>query len=138
MNLAELVRDGPRSDIDLQARASGGGRSLKTLRGEVLVTAPASPVMGSQFGPIRIDARAEGGVIPLATLKLAVPGLSLNAKGSVTPERVELSGTAVARNLGLFARTLGRLAGPKGLPLDGNGSGVFRASGPHAQPHAVH
>ena len=134
VNLAELVRDGPRSDIDLQARASGGGRSLETMQGEVLVTAPASPVMGAQFGPIRVDARADEGTISLRALKLAVPGLSLNAKGEATPERVELAGTAVARNLGLFARTLGRFAGPKGLQLDGQGRASFRLQGPTRNP----
>ncbi len=134
VNLAELVREGPRSDIDLEARAQGGGRSLETLDGEVQVNAPSSPVMGSQFGPVRIDARAHGGAISLRSMKVTVPGLSLTATGKATPQSVDVKGTATARNLGLFARTLGRLAGPKGLPLDGHGRASFHLRGRTRNP----
>ena len=134
LNLAELVREGPRSDIDLQLRAVGGGRSLETLTGELLVTAPASSVGGAEFGPVRIEADARQGVVSLRELKVRAPGLSLTAQGQATPEEVKLGGTAVAGDLGLFARTLGRLAGPAGLPLDGHGHATFRLEGPTRNP----
>ena len=48
VNLAELLQDGPTSDLALTADATGGGTSLDTLTGKLDASMPPSRIRGAR------------------------------------------------------------------------------------------
>jgi translocation and assembly module TamB len=137
IDLSQLVENGPRSDVSFRLDARGGGGSLQTLDGELTLTAPASPMAGETFGPVEVRARAEDGVLVLERLEAVLPGVALTARGRSDGEQVRFYARVAARSLSTFARTVGKLAGPKGLDLEGHGALAVRVEGPLQAP-ALH
>ncbi len=130
IDLSELVARGPKSDVSFTLEGKGGGASLETLNGELTLTAPPSPMAGETFGPLELRARAEDGRLVLEKLEAVMPGVALTARGEKDGETVRLYARLAARSLGTFAQTLGKLAGPEGLPLSGTGALALRVEGP--------
>lgn len=134
IDLSELIAAGPKSAIGFTLEAHGGGHSMETLTGALSLRAPASTIDGAPFGPIRLDARAEQGRMLLEALDARVPGMAITARGERSQDRLHVFGRMAANDLRAFARTLGKLAGPRGLPLSGNGAVAFEIDGPEKGP----
>ena len=138
LDLAALLREGPRSDLDLSLEAHGEGHDLPSLRGEVKVEVPPGRLGQLRAGPVRIHARAEESGYKLVDLLAELPGVSLRGHGDGTTKTVKLEGQVVARDLALLWRSLegDRLArGPsRPPPLRGGGVLQWKVSGPIASP----
>ncbi len=134
IDLSQLVEGGPKSDVAFQLHARGGGTSAETLEGELRLTAPVSKMGGQSFGPIEVLARAEDGTYVLERFEALVPGVALTARGRGDKENVQLYARLAAKDLSAFARTVGTLAGPEGLPLAGQGGMALRVEGPVEGP----
>src|SRR5262249_32902800 len=131
---SELSPDGPRTSLQLDLAARGGGRTLESLAGEVKLTVPPSQVRGETLGPIQLSASADHGRFKLPGLRAALPGVSAEAAGDGTLERLSLSGRVHAKDLGELARSLGRLRPERSLPLEGRGDLDFQVEGPVRHP----
>ncbi|HLL51896.1 MAG TPA: translocation/assembly module TamB domain-containing protein, partial [Myxococcaceae bacterium] len=134
VNLAELIEEGPASDVRLELRAEGGGESLETLDAQLMLTAPESTMAGHAFGPVDVRASAKGGRFELSRLRANLPGLSLQASGQGTRSELNVKAHVEAHDLALLGRTLGKLAGPEGLPIAGTGALDVVAQGPVKHP----
>lgn len=134
VDLSQLVEDGPKSDLHLSLEGRGGGRTVEAAEGSLRLHAPTSRIAGSRFGPIDIDAEANGGVLTLRKMDVQLPGVRLGASGQASEERVSLQGRLVAEDLAKLGKAFGRLAGPKGIPMQGSGAATLRVSGPVRAP----
>ncbi|HEY8206298.1 MAG TPA: translocation/assembly module TamB domain-containing protein [Myxococcaceae bacterium] len=134
VDLSELMPDGPRTSLHLEASARGGGRSLDTLVGEVKLAIPPSQVRGETLGPVQLSASADRGRFHLPSLRATLPGLSVEASGDGTVERVSLRGTLRAGDLSELSRSLGRLGQGQFPALAGRGALVVAVEGPLKHP----
>ncbi len=134
IDLAQLIEGGPKSDVSFELTGNGGGSSAENLVGEVRLHAPASKMGGETFGPVDLLAKADGGTYVLERLEAVVPGVALTARGRGDRERVQLFARLAAKDLSAFARTVGKFAGPEGLPLAGQGGLALRVEGPVEGP----
>ncbi|HYV44563.1 MAG TPA: translocation/assembly module TamB domain-containing protein [Myxococcaceae bacterium] len=135
VDLSELTPDGPRTRLQLEASARGGGKTLAGLQGEVKLSVPPSQVRGETLGPIQLSASADRGHFHLPSLRAELPGLSVEASGDGTMERMSLRGTLTARDLSELSRSLGRLREKGQVPaLAGRGALVVAVDGPVKHP----
>ncbi len=134
LDLAQVVENGPRSDLEVSLRAQGGGKSLETAHGQLALEMPPASLDGAPFGPVSVKASAAHGHFALEQLLAMFPGLKLNAHGSGSMAQLALDSTVVATDLALFGRTVGKLASPKGLPISGKGTLQLHAEGPTRHP----
>ncbi len=134
LDFSKLVEKGPASKLALRLQASGGGTSLESLDGKVELTIPESTLDGQPLGPIELRGTAKEGQFELARLEVKLPGATVIAEGSGTPERLHLSGELRAKNLARLGDTLGRIVDPKGIPLSGNGAFSFVVEGHPKHP----
>ncbi|WP_242354246.1 translocation/assembly module TamB domain-containing protein [Anaeromyxobacter sp. SG64] len=134
VDLSELFRGGPSSDVALNLVASGGGTSLEDMAGRLELTVPPSSMAGETMGPVRVLASANDGELQLSELLVNVPGLRIEARGQGRKERLALGGKLVARDLEAFGRTLGKLVGPGARSMKGRGSMGFAIGGSVEHP----
>jgi translocation and assembly module TamB len=129
VDLSELIDGGPSSDMALSLTASGGGTSLENVVGRLELSVPPSSMAGETMGPVHVLAIAKNGELQLPELLIHLPGVRIEARGQGSKQRLALSGKLVASNLNAFSRTLGKLAGAKGLSVKGRGQLDFAVSG---------
>lgn len=129
VDLSELTDDGPSSDIALSLEASGGGNSLDDLVGRLEMSVPSSPMAGETMGPVHVLATAKDAEVQLPELLINVPGVRIEARGRASKDRLALGGKLLASDLRALSRTLGKLAGPKGISLKGQGQLSFAVAG---------
>ena len=134
VDLSELTPDGPRTSLQLDLTARGGGRTLSTLVGEVKLTVPPSQVRGETLGPIQLHASADRGRFQVPVLRAALPGLNVQASGEGTQERVSLRGTLNATDLAELSRSLGRIRKGELPALAGRGTLTVELKGPLKRP----
>jgi len=135
VDLSELTPDGPSTSLHLEASARGGGKTLAGLQGEVKLYVPPSLVRGEVLGPVQLSASADRGHFHLPSLRAELPGLTVEASGDGTMERVSLRGTLNARDLSELSRSLGRLGAKGQLPaLEGRGALAVAVDGPLKHP----
>jgi translocation and assembly module TamB len=106
LNLAALLGRAPRSDLAFTLRAQGGGASLDTLEGGLLLEVSRSTLAGRALGPVRLELDAGGGRFELRELSATVPGASLSARGQATRRRLAVTATVRADSLGETMRAL--------------------------------
>ena len=134
VNLAQLLTEGPVSDIALTADIRGGGRSLETLTGAVDLSVPPSQVRRATVGPVEIHATADRGTYDIRELRASLPGLRVQGRGKGTPRQMEAAIDAEATDLALLGRTFGGLSAARVPPLAGSGRLHVEASGPMRHP----
>ncbi len=134
LDFSKLVEKGPASKLSLRLLASGGGTSLASLDGSVELTIPQASLDGQSFGPIELQGHAKAGRFELSRLDVKLPGATLAAEGSGTPERIRISGSLRAQDLARTGRTLGRVVDPKGVSVAGKGTLSFVVAGPPQHP----
>src|SRR5262249_57517084 len=86
VNLAQLLHQGPVSDLALTADVRGGGRSLETLTGAVDLSVPPSQVRKANVGPVELHATADRGTFDVRELRAVLPGLRVVGRGRGTTE----------------------------------------------------
>jgi translocation and assembly module TamB len=127
LDLAALLRDGPRSDLDLSVEAHGSGHDLASLRGELKLEVPPGRLDAMPAGPLRVHALAEPSRYRLVELLAELPGLALRGHGEASARTLRLEGRLEARDL---AATRRALQGRKALPaLAGNGTLTLTVTG---------
>jgi len=134
VNLAQLLTDGPASDLALTADVRGGGKSLETLTGAVDLSVPPSQVRQATVGPIALHATANQGRFDVRQLRAVLPGLRVQGSGRGTTRDIEASLDAEAMDLALLGRTFGSLSASRVPPLAGSGTLHLEASGPLRHP----
>ena len=134
VNLEELIKDGPKSDLGVTLQGAGGGSTLKTLSGHASLTMAASRVRGRAVGPIRAQLVAGRGTLSVPALELMLPGVKLTGKGHATLERVHFEGQLQATDLSALARTFGGIADTALPRVSGNGSLSVKIDGPVRHP----
>jgi len=134
VNLAQLLADGPVSDLALTADMRGGGKSLETLTGAVDLSVPASQVRKATVGPVELHATADRGTYDLRELRAVLPGLRVTGRGKGTTKAIEASVDAEATDLALLGRTFGSLSASRFPPLAGAGKLHLEAKGPLRHP----
>ncbi|HVE86649.1 MAG TPA: translocation/assembly module TamB domain-containing protein [Myxococcales bacterium] len=134
VDLSELSPDGPRTRLQLELTARGGGRTLSTLVGELKLNVPPSQVRGETVGPIQLSASADRGRFRLPGLRATLPGLSVEASGDGTLERLSVQGKVHATDLAELSRSLGRLRQGEVPALAGRGDLDFKLEGPVKRP----
>ena len=134
-DLRELLGKGPKSSLALDVHASGGGTSAQDAVGQLELRMPVSAMSGERMGPVHVLVFADRGTFRLPDLTADVPGIRLQAHGSGTLKSISLTGALTATDLVAFSKTLGRLVGPKGLLVKGQGQLAFSAEGPLKNPH---
>jgi translocation and assembly module TamB len=131
LDLAALLRDGPRSELDLSLEAKGSGYDLPSLRGEVKLEVPPGRLGTMRAGPLRVHARAGASGYQLVELLAELPGLSLRGHGEATRRIVQLHGQLAARDL---AATRRALQGTRLPALAGSGTLDLAVTGPLHEP----
>jgi len=134
LNLAQLLADGPSSDLALTADVRGGGRSLDTLTGAVDLSVPPSEVRKAAVGPVELHATADHGKFELRELRAMLPGLRLQGSGRGTTREIKASFDAEAMDLALLGKTFGSLAASRLPPLAGSGTLHVEGTGPLRHP----
>ncbi|MFL5322065.1 MAG: translocation/assembly module TamB domain-containing protein, partial [Myxococcaceae bacterium] len=134
VDLSELMKDGPKSELSLRLRANGGGTSLQNLDATASLDVPESSLLGQKLGPVEVEANAKNGRIFVPKLNARVPGAVLSGSAEGTPENLSAKGTLTATDLGLVARTLGAITGSPPMKLSGNGSLNFNVNGSPRAP----
>ncbi len=134
VNLAQLLTEGPASDLALTADVRGGGKSLETLSGAVDLSVPPSEVRKATVGPVELHATANRGTFDLRELRAVLPGLRLQGRGRGTTRKFEASVDAEAMDLALLGKTFGSLSASRFPPLAGSGTLHVEASGPLRHP----
>ncbi|MFL5319509.1 MAG: translocation/assembly module TamB domain-containing protein, partial [Myxococcaceae bacterium] len=137
VNFAQLVEDGPKSDVSLSLDAHGGGSSADDAHGELTLTAPAATMGNQPFGPIDVHATVKEGVATIEKFLAKLPGVEVHAHGTASKENVNVTAGVIAKSLESFSKTVGALAGPGKLDLGGHGQATFAAKGPTENP-SVH
>jgi translocation and assembly module TamB len=134
VNLAELLKDGPSSDLALTVDATGGGTSLETLTGKLDASMPQSRIRGAQVGPVELHASADRGTFALSQLQALLPGLRLDGRGGGTRKQMTAKFDVQATDLAALGRTFGRLSDARMPPLSGQGRLHLEARGPLEHP----
>ena len=134
VNLAQLLADGPASDLALTADVRGGGKSLDTLTGVVDLSVPSSQVRKATVGPVELHATADRGTYDLRELRAVLPGLRVTGRGKGTAKAIQASVDAEATDLALLGRTFGSLSASRFPPLAGAGKLHLEATGPLRHP----
>ncbi|MGZ6133216.1 MAG: hypothetical protein ACXWK9_02100, partial [Myxococcaceae bacterium] len=134
VNLAQLLTDGPASDLALTADVRGGGKSLETLSGTADLLVPASVVRKTSVGPISLHASAERGTFDVRELQAMLPGLRVTGGGRGTIRSIRASLDAEATDLALLGRTFGSLSASRFPPIAGSGKLHLEATGPLRHP----
>ncbi|HZW89412.1 MAG TPA: hypothetical protein VFF12_10065, partial [Myxococcaceae bacterium] len=134
VNLAQLLHQGPVSDLALTADVRGGGRSLETLTGAVDLSVPPSQVRKANVGPVELHATADRGTFDLRELRAILPGLKISGRGKGTTKDIRASIDAEATDLALLGRTFGNLSESRMPPLAGSGTLHLEATGPVRHP----
>ncbi len=134
VNLAQLLAEGPVSDLALTADVRGGGKSLETLTGAVDLSVPASQVRRATVGPVEVHATADRGTFDVRELRALLPGLRVQGRGKGTSSAMQASVDAEATDLALLGRTFGSLSASRFPPLAGSGKLHVEASGPMRHP----
>ena len=134
VNLAQLLTDGPASDLALTAEMRGGGKSLETLTGTVDLSVPPSQVRKATVGPVELHAAADRGTFELRELRALLPGVRISGRGKGTTKSIQASLDAEATDLALLGRTFGSLSASRFPPLAGSGKLHLEASGPLRHP----
>jgi translocation and assembly module TamB len=134
VNLAQLLTDGPASDLALTAEVRGGGKSLETLTGAADLSVPPSEVRKATVGPVELHATANRGTFDVRELRAVLPGLRLQGRGRGTTRNIEVSLDAEAMDLALLGKTFGSLSASRFPPLAGSGTLHVEASGPLRHP----
>ncbi|HZJ56201.1 MAG TPA: translocation/assembly module TamB domain-containing protein, partial [Myxococcaceae bacterium] len=134
VNLAQLLTDGPASDLALTADVRGGGKSLETLTGAVDLSVPPSQVRNAKVGPVELHATADRGTFDVRELRAILPGLRVQGRGKGTPRAMQASLDAEATDLALLGRTFGSLSASRFPPLAGSGTLHVEATGPMRHP----
>ncbi|HSP19854.1 MAG TPA: translocation/assembly module TamB, partial [Myxococcaceae bacterium] len=134
VNLAQLLAEGPASDLALTADVRGGGKSLETLTGTVALSVPASVVRKTRVGPIALRGSADRGTFDLQELRAVLPGLQLTGGGRGTARSIRASLDADATDLALLGKTFGSLSASRFPPLAGSGKLHLEATGPLRHP----
>ena len=134
VNLAQLLTEGPASDLALTADVRGGGKSLETLTGTVALSVPASVVRKASVGPIALRGSAERGTFDLQELRAVLPGLRVQGSGRGTTRSIRASLDADATDLALLGKTFGSLSDSRFPPLAGSGKLHLEVTGPLRHP----
>lgn len=134
INLAELMENGPPTNIVAHLTARGGGTRLETLDGEVDLNVSPSKFKGQPLGPVELRASAKDGHYQLSRLRVLVPGASLDARGEGTVDNIQVKGSLSASDLAVLGQTVGRLGPGPALPLSGGGALEFELKGPLRTP----
>ena len=134
VNLAQLLTDGPASDLALTADVRGGGKSLETLTGVLDVSVPRSQVRQAAVGPVELHATADRGRFDVRELRAVLPGLRIQGRGRGTTRAIEASLDAEATDLALLGKTFGSLSASRSPPLGGSGRLHVEATGPLRHP----
>jgi translocation and assembly module TamB len=134
VNLAQLLAEGPASDLALTADVRGGGKSLETLTGAVDLSVPPSQVRKATVGPVEVHATADRGTFDVRELRASLPGLRVQGRGKGTSSAMQASLDAEASDLALLGRTFGSLSASRFPPLAGSGKLHVEASGPMRHP----
>jgi translocation and assembly module TamB len=117
----------PRSDLSFELAGHGAGRTLDDLVGEVRLSVARGTLGGHDLGPARLEASAARGALRVATLRAALPGATVDARGAVSRTRLALRADVLASDLGATTRSLAplvptRLAGAGRLRLGVGGT----------------
>lgn len=123
------ARRGASTPLSATLRVEGGGLSLESAEGTVALDMPVARFEGQRVGPVKLAARASNGVATIDTLALSLPGARATAKGTVSREKLGLSGEVHATALAELLRLL-RLD----LPLQATGRVDFQVDGPLTHP----
>ena len=134
VNLAQVLAEGPVSDLALTADLRGGGKSLETLTGAVDLSVPPSQVRRATVGPVEVHATADRGTFDVRELRAILPGLRVQGRGKGTSSAMQASIDAEATDLALLGRTFGGLSASRFPPLAGSGKLHVEASGPMRHP----
>jgi translocation and assembly module TamB len=134
VNLAELLKDAPPSDLALTASAAGGGKSLDSLTGKLDASMPRSQIRGAAVGPLELHASAQRGTFTLNQLEALLPGLQIQGRGGGTRKRITASLDAQATDLAALAKTFGHLSEMRMPSLSGQGRLHAEAQGPLEHP----
>ena len=114
--------------------AMAGGTSLEDVIGRLELSVPRSSMAGETMGPVHVLAIAKDGELQLPELLINLPGVRIEARGQGSKERLALSGKLVATDLRALSRTLGKLVGPEGLSMKGQGQLDFAIAGSVEHP----
>lgn len=134
VDLGELLEGAPRTRLDGELTARGGGTTLEDLDGVVDLSVRPGRVRTESVGPVELHASAKGGRFELRELLVHLPGARLTAKGAGTRERLAARGALEASDLGALSRALGRLMPGAAPRLSGQGALRFSAEGPTRHP----
>jgi translocation and assembly module TamB len=106
LDLSRLYDGGPASQLGFTLTARGGGRDLPSLDGSLDFDLPPGRVAGQTLGPIRLSARAAGGLYTLTELRAVLPGLELTGGGTASAAQVDLHLRVDAGDLAAVAQSL--------------------------------
>ncbi|HZI09387.1 MAG TPA: translocation/assembly module TamB, partial [Myxococcus sp.] len=134
VDLSQLVKEGPKTNLFAELNAKGGGTSLETLEGDVDLTVSPSEYQGQPLGPVELEASAKQGQYVLKRLQVLLPGASVRATGQGTEERMRVDGSMSAGNLALLSQALSKLLPGTVPPMAGSGSLDFIVEGPLRTP----
>lgn len=134
LDLEQLIENGPKSDIELDAHAEGGGRNLASLEGTLEVVAPVFHVRSQPVGPIRMKAAAHRGSFQISELVAVLPGLKITGSGGGDERQVSFLAKMTASDLSAFSRTLGGLVRRPPLRISGSGELNANVKGPTKHP----
>lgn len=129
LDLASLIPDRPRSDIDLDLDAAGSGRSWAELDGHIDLEVPAARVGDQTLGPLRVHARAEREGARWLEALARLPGLTAGARGSGDVNAVAGRGDVTVVDAGRLARALEVVLGRPLPPAAGTLAVRFAADG---------
>jgi translocation and assembly module TamB len=112
VDLGAAVEGLPSSDLSFEVTGRASGHSAEDLRGELRLALGRGTLGGHDVGPVRLDASAADGTLRVATFRAALPGATLDARGTASRQALALGIDVVARDLGAFSRSLEPLAPP--------------------------
>ena len=134
IDLARFSSSAPPSAIGVEIQLEGGGRTLDTLDGSLVVRVPPGRLAGHVLGPVRLTARALHGRYELADLHATLPGVEVTGHGSTTARDADVHLRVEASDLGALARSLAPRDRPPPVSLDGRGRLDVALVGPLAAP----
>jgi translocation and assembly module TamB len=131
VDLGAAVEGLPRSDLAFEVTGRASGHSAEDLGGELRFELARGTLGGHDVGPVKLDASAAHGTLRVTTLSAALPGATLDARGTASRHALALGFDVVARDLGAASRSLEPLV-PAGL--SGAGRLHIRIGGSPAAP----
>jgi translocation and assembly module TamB len=96
----------PPSDLSFELEGHGGGTGIDDLVGALRLTARRGTLGGYDVGPLRLDASSARGVLHVAELGAALPGLQVEAWGAASRRRLDLGVDLRAHDLAATSRSL--------------------------------